>query len=81
MYPFNKIFKNKKPVANDRKTVMSLTDDEKIDNCSLSNDDVLNEEKENDNGNVKDEEQQYVTPDMVLRLPTITESMLNILFY
>ena len=49
------------------------------ENDSLSNKDILEEEKENGNGNVK--EAQYITPEMVLRLPTITESMETIMYY
>ncbi|XP_016837495.1 protein unc-119 homolog [Nasonia vitripennis] len=44
------------------------------ENDSLANKNILEEEKENDNGNVKDA--QHITPEMVLRLPTITDNYL-----
>lgn len=47
------------------------------ENDSLANKNILEEEKENDNGNIKDA--QHITPEMVLRLPTITDSMLTAL--
>ncbi|XP_014214349.1 protein unc-119 homolog [Copidosoma floridanum] len=54
---------------------MSLTDEKLINESDLlSNKDVLEEEKENDSGNVKDA--QHITPEMVLRLPAITENYL-----
>lgn len=51
---------------------MSLVNENKSnDNDPVSNKSILEEEKENDNGNIK--EAQHITPDMVLRLPTITD--------
>jgi hypothetical protein len=43
------------------------------ENDSLVNKSIIDDKKENDNGNIKDS--QHITPDMVLHLPTITESM------
>ncbi|XP_058803478.1 protein unc-119 homolog [Phymastichus coffea] len=54
---------------------MSLVNEKSSnDNDSVTNKNILEEEKENDNGNIK--ETQHITPDMVLRLPSITDHYL-----
>lgn len=51
---------------------MSLIEEKINDDPPLSSVNILEEEKENDNGNIRDA--QPITPDVVLRLPTITDS-------
>ncbi|KAJ8680873.1 hypothetical protein QAD02_016660 [Eretmocerus hayati] len=54
---------------------MSFIEEKMVnENEVLPNQNILDEEKENDDGNMKGA--QYITPEMVLRIPTITDNYL-----